>query len=274
MKRSLNRHSYRKSLQLFFFCFLTAIILFTGHIPVANALATESVMDGANLLQQQEIQQLTEKIQDVEHRHQVRIGIQTQKSLPGMSVGKAANNVLAHSYSDGRHGGIVLLLVMGTHDWYVSTDNEMRVRITDDTGFPYLTDQFLPDLSDGNYLQAFNTYVDTVDTMLTYYEKNGEAYDPTNEFDPLAMLIALAAAILIGWIVRAGLISTMSNVMHEPAADAYLVKDSVEITEQSDTYLYTTVTRVPKSKSSDSDSSSGSSSNDNDSDYGGGGGKF
>lgn len=52
---------------------------------------------------------------------------------------------------------------------------------------------------------------------------------------------------VLGWIgCRSFLIGQMSNVHSASGADDYLIRDSVDITEQTDTYLYTDVSRRPK----------------------------
>ena len=237
-----------------------------GSRTAQRDAAAVSVGDEAGLLTDAERARLSEKILRIEQKHGVRIGIQTRDSVQG-SAGKAANALLDANYSGGPNGGIVLLVVMGSRDWYISTDNAMRKRITDDAGYRYLSGQFLPDLGDGRYAAAFMAYVDTVDSMLSYYEQEGKPYDPANEFSWLALLIAAALAILGGISLRSMLIASMSNVRHASEASAYLVQDSVNLTESTDRFLFMNVTRVRKEKHSSSTSASDSS-------HGGGGGKF
>lgn len=53
----------------------------------------------------------------------------------------------------------------------VITDNNMRLRITDGEGYPYLEERFLEHLKDGNYYQAYSEYADGVDYLCAYYEE-------------------------------------------------------------------------------------------------------
>ena len=161
---------------------------------------------------------------------------------------------------------IVLVIAMGSRDWYISTDNNMRARITDEQGINGLKGLFLEDLSDGKYNTSFNAFVDGVDKYLTYYEQEGKPYDPADEFNMLAAILAAAVAAVGGFGFAYYLICGMSNVAPALEASAYLKKDTVDISQRQDRYLYTTVTRRKKSKSSDSSS--------RDSSHGGGGGKF
>ncbi|MBR2215668.1 MAG: TPM domain-containing protein [Selenomonadaceae bacterium] len=231
-----------------------------------------SVTDEAGLLSEGEKNSLTAAIQKVEKAHGVRIGIYTTKVLPqGYSPEKLANKLVDDYYSDAANGGMVLILAMKERDWHLSTNNPMRQRITDDAGFPYLRDSFLSQLSDGKYAGAFTTLVQKSDEMLTYYEKEGKPYDPASEFNILAAVAAVIIAALGGFMVRASMIASMSNVQAATEADTYLKRDSVNIKRSHDTYLFTNVTRTAKSKKS-SDSSSGDGGGGGS--HGGGGGKF
>ncbi len=53
----------------------------------------------------------------------------------------------------------------------------------------------------------------------------------------------------LGWFLcRSVLIGQMSNVHTASGADDYLNRDSIEMTEETDTYLYTDVTRRARSR--------------------------
>jgi uncharacterized protein len=105
--------------------------------------------------------------------------------------------------------------------------------------------------------------------MLTYYETEGEPYDPFIEFSMLSLLIAMGGAGLIAALVWSILIGQLNNVHPAIAADDYLLRDSIQLDERKDTFLYTNVSRVKKAKNQGSSSSGSSSSS-----CGGGGGKF
>jgi len=238
-----------------------------ANVPPTNAVP--SVVDNAGLLSNQQKRELMTRIEAVEKEHGVRIGVVTMKSLQGKDPKAVADEIVLRDYKNGTHGGIVLILAMESRDWYVSTDSRMRKMITDAEGFPHLRDQFLPDLKDGNYADAFMAYVNTADEMLTYYETEGEPYDPFIEFSMLSLLIAMGVAGLIAALVWSILIGQLNNVHPAIAADDYLLRDSIQLDERKDTFLYTNVSRVKKAKNQGSSSSGSSSSS-----CGGGGGKF
>ena len=156
----------------------------------------------------------------------------------------------------------------------VITDNNMRLRITDGEGYPYLEERFLEHLKDGNYYQAYSEYADGVDFLCGYYEENdGEPYSPFNEFSWASLIGGILLSGYLGYGFYGFLVSRMSNVAFKFEAGEYLDKASFNLTHSEDNFLYTSRT-VVKHKSKDDDSSSSSSSSYSDSDSGGGGGKY
>lgn len=236
-----------------------------------QSLEAARVVDEADLLTADEEKALDAKLAAVEQSHKVRILIGTMQDTGGAALGKVANNVVDQIPAD--NGTIVLLLSMKERDWYISTDNKMRVRITDGKGVEYLSGEFLPDLKEGKYAAAFTTFAATTDEMLTYYEKKGEPYDPANAFNLMALGIALACALILGGTIYYVLYEYEGNVRSAAEADAYLNHDSFQLTRSEDDFLYTTVTRRAKEKK-ESSSGSNVSSSSRDSSHGGGGGKF
>ena len=236
-----------------------------------QGIGADRVIDEAEILTDSEEKELDAKIATIEQSHKVRILIGTMKSTDGTPLGKIANNVVDQIPAD--NGTIVLLLSMKERDWYISTDNKMRARITDGKGVEYLSGEFLPDLKEGKYAAAFTTFAATTDEMLTYYEKKGEPYDPANAFNLMALGIALACALILGGTIYYVLYEYESNVRSAAEADAYLNHDSFRLTQDEDNFLYTTVTRRTKEKK-ESSSGSNVSTSSSDSSHGGGGGKF
>ncbi len=247
---------------------MTVLFAFFAFFFGSQAMAaTPSLMDGAGLLQKTEQQEISNALREVEKKHHVRIGVVTVKGVNG-DVGQFANQVLDRAYTDGKAGNLVLVLSMAERDWYISTDNTMRQKIIDGEGIDYLSESFLPSFGENKYAEGFKNFALRADEMLTYYEKEGEAYDPSAEFSPFALVVALILAALAGMGVRTGLIKSMSNVYPEPEASAYLDRDSFKLTDSDDTYLYTTVSRRRKPKNNNNGHSASDGS------HGGGGGKF
>ena len=261
--------------KLFWIAILILLPTFSiaGATPNPNAQSTlfRSVTDNAQLLSEDAKQSLSEKVQSLETKHGVRIGIITLKSARGQNIGAIADSLLDSYFSDAQNGSIALVIVMDTREWYISTEAQMKRRITNEVGIPFLQEQFVSSLSGGNYSAAFNSFLDAVDSLLNYYEQNDKPYDPSEGFNPMAAMIAVCIAIVIAGLFRSSLIAAMSNVHSANEASDYLDRNSVKITESRDTFLFTHVTRQAKNRGSSRPSGGGSSGGGG---HGGGGGSF
>ena len=249
-------------------CLLILTALFLPSFSSTAEEAVPSLFDGANLLNTDQAENLRKQIAVMENKHHVRIAVVTQKTLDGQRIGDAADRLADMYYSDGENGNIVLLIDMGSREYYVSTDSEMRKKITDETGMDEMRKAFTEELSSGNYEEAFNAYVSVTDRLLTYYEKEGKPYDPADVFSPMALLAGGVLAFLAALGIRGRLIDTMSNVKPVVSVSEFLEKDSFHLTSESDRYLYTNriVTPIPRPSQQSSQGSSGG--------HGGGGGRF
>ena len=244
---------------------LNCLILF--FVMLISSTAFAQVEDGAKLLNQSDLQQLNSKIEQIERKHGIQIGIVTEKTIQNQSPELAANSLLKSKFNGGSNGNIVLLIVMDTRKWQISTDSKMDQKITNEYGLPYIENNFLSKLSGQDYSGAFNAYVNDVDELLSYYQQNGEAYDPSKGFNPMAAVTALVISIFIGVMIRSSLIASMSNVRPAVEASEYLDKSSVQLTENRDTFLYMNVRRQPKNRGGSGGSHGGGGSS------GGGGGR-
>lgn len=254
--------------KIIMFCLLILTALFLPSFSSTAEEAVPSLFDGANLLNTDQAENLRKQIAVMENKHHVRIAVVTQKTLDGQRIGDAADRLADMYYSDGENGNIVLLIDMGSREYYVSTDSEMRKKITDETGMEEMRKAFTEKLSSGNYEGAFNAYVSVTDRLLTYYEKEGKPYDPADVFSPMALLAGGVLAFLAALGIRGRLIDTMSNVKPVVSVSEFLEKDSFHLTSESDRYLYTNriVTPIPRQSQQSSQGSSGG--------HGGGGGRF
>lgn len=251
---------------------LLALVAIFSLLSGIDAIAkTPSLVDDAKLLTKEEKKDIRDALEAVEEKYQVRVAIVTVKSTGGKETGTYANHVLDKAYTDGENGNMVLILAMDTRAAYISTDNAMRAKITDEAGIDYLFDGFHQQLKDDQYADAFLAYASRVDEMLDYYQTEGTPYDPDADIDfYMAFGLALIMALIFGFVVRYSLIASMSNVRRQTAADAYLVKNSFQLTDQKDTFLFMNITRTPKEK--DRDRGSGGSAADGS--HGGGGRHF
>ena len=242
-----------------------------------SGLGAVRVIDESDLLSDAEEQALDAKLAAYEAAHGIRILVGTVKNTHNQVLGKVANAVVDRIVDGGANGTIVLLLAPKERDFYISTDNKMRTRITDDSGIEYLADKFVPSLKENKYAEGFTAFASTVDEMVTYYEKEGKPFKPDAFLFTIVTLVgALIPALIVYWFILAHLSDSMLSVRSAHEADDYVERGSFRLTHRADIFLRTTESRETKYKETSSSSSSGSyiSTSSRDESHGGGGGKY
>ena len=255
---------------------LLASLLFavsTGFAASATALAGQqypSFVDGAALVKPVDKTNLLSNLRQIETKHGIRCAVLTVKSTQGMNIRDYAQAVQDKYFANAPKGSILMVISMDNRKWHITTDSTMRQKIIDDVVTGDLKNAFINDLKKGNYAAAFTKYGNKVDQLMTYYEKEGEAYDPSKEFSFGALGIGGIISLLIGGSVKKSMVDSMSNVTNAVEAGQYLKRDTFNLLHSNDRYLYTHTTVVPKAKSRSNDSSSSGGTGG----HGGGGGSF
>lgn len=260
-----------------FLCVSITIPAFAADDGFANEY--ERLIDSAGLMTEDEQTQLLDKLNEISVRQKMDITLITLNDSQGYdSVRDLADDTFVNNkYGYGTdRDGVLLLICMEERDWYIATHG-YGITVFTDAGIQYIGDEIKPDLSDGNYYDAFSRYADLCDEFITQANED-EPFDNDNlPSEPLSVIwipISVVIGFIIALIVVGVMKSKLKSVRFQPAANSYLKKDSLKITEKSDLFLYTTVTRTEKPK--DNDSSGGSSTHTSSSGdtFGGGGGKF
>ena len=261
---------------------LAVLLCLSAVLPVcaADGFVDEyyRANDSAGLLSYEEEQALNEKLDEISVRQKMDVTLITVDGLNGYSVSDYAEQV--YEYCNFGYGsdkdGVLLLISMEDRDWYMATHG-YGITVFTDAGIEYIGEQIKPDLSDGNYSEAFQTYADLCDSFITQ-AREGKPYDngnlPRKSLSSVWIFVSAGIGILLALIMVASMNAQLKTVRLQPTANRYVKNGSLKLTESRDMYLYHVVTRTPKPKeerrstgSSTHESSSGSS-------YGGGGGKF
>ena len=234
--------------------------------------ASPRLTDDAGLLTSVEFAALEEKLDEISQRQGVDIVIVTVDSTQGADPQDFADDWF--DYNDYAEDGILLLVSMEESDWHVSTTG-YGITVVTDAGLEYMSDKFVPLLSDGEYDEAFHTFADLCDEFITQ-ANTGDPYDSHNlPKEPFNVVINLIICLLIGLVVA--LIATgsmkreLKSVRKQQRADAYVTPGSLQLTNSRDLFLYDQVTRTERPKSTSGSSTHTSSSGTS---HGGGGGKF
>lgn len=258
-------------LMALFFCIAVVI-------PVSAESSLPRFWDEGGLLTEDEGKELKSKLDSISEKDKVDVAVAVVTSLEGKSVSVYADDFYdMNGYGYGaERDGILLLICLEDRDWYITTAGFGITAITD-AGLEYLSGQFLPDLSDGKYMEAFTTYADLCDEFIEQ-AKTGSPYDtgnlPKKPFRAgMNLLISLAAGLIAAFIVTGSMKGQLKTVRRKAAAGNYVKNGSMHLTENQDFFLYSHVDRQEKPR----DNQPGGSSTHTSSsgvEHGGGGGKF
>lgn len=232
-------------------------------LPASAADDLPRLVDLADLLTDDEESGLSDILDEISERQQLDVVVVTVDSLDGETVVAYADDFYdynGYGFGDGRDG-IMLLISMTERDWCMSTHGYGITAFTD-AGQAYISEQFVSDLSAGNYATAFTNFAHLCDDFITE-AKNGEPYDvdhlPDESFEPVwGLLVALAIAFIISLIATGIMRGQLKSVFSQSAADNYIKQGSMQLTKKNDLFLYKQISRTKKAESTSS-SSSGSS---------------
>ena len=236
---------------------LISLIIITAAVPT---LAMSSRLnDSANLLNSYEKSEILDLLNQVSNETGFDLVIVTTNDTNGKHIRDYADDY--YDYNGYGIDGLILLIDMGSRDWWISTSGEAINKFSDST-LDYIGEEVALYLSDGDYAQAFKEFM----SLSAHY-----IYAEDGEYDPIiTLLISLGVGFIIAWIYASSLKSQLKTVAAQQNASVYTVKDSLQISATNDTYLYRHISRVPKPKSNSTSTHTSSSGRS----HGGRGGSF
>lgn len=257
---------------------LTLSMIFTVILPV-SASEYYPLFDEPDLLTDSEENELIAKLENICSQKQMEVVVAAFETIGDYTPMEYADDFYdynGYGYGENRDG-LVLIIVMDTSDWWISTRGSAIDAFTD-AGIDYIGEQIVPYLSGGDYYGAFSRFVDQCAVFIDQ-ANTGDPYNthnlPKAPFDKgMAAVIALVAGLLIAAIYTASLKGQLKSVQAQRAAGNYVKNGSMNVTNSRDFFLYRHVDRTEKSSSSDSRSGSGTHTSSSGATHGGGGGKF
>lgn len=260
---------------------LLAGSVYGGQQEIPEQRQLSRLVDDADLLTSREERELEELLDEISERQQCDVAVVTVNSLKGKSAEAYADDFYDYNgYGMGTgDDGILLLVAMESRDWHITTYHFGAKALTD-AGISYISERFLPDLSDGDYANAFEIYAKLCDEFITQ-AKTGKAYDRGNMpkeklslvWIPIALGIGLVLALIITGLMR----MQLKSVRRQAMADGYMRPGSRELRVSRDIFLYRNVIRRERPRDNGSGGGGGGSSMHTSSSgrsHGGGGGKF
>ncbi len=274
-------------------CFCVTVPAFAVDVTAPTSEGEETTVDPgfaeayyrlqdlAKVFDGLEREELNEKLDEISYKHKLDITVCFTNSLEGKTIADYAEALFEkyeYGYSENKDG-VMLLISFENNDWYIATKG-YAIKAFTDTGIQYIGEKIKPDLADGYYYDVVDTYVAICDQFITD-AKNGNPYGGTTNTDtaeedksllppPMWILISIGVGVIVALIVVGSMRKKLKTVTMQSEANSYLRNGSLNITESNDIFLYSNVTKSPKSKNDNSNTHESSSGNT----YGGGGGKF
>ena len=206
---------------------------------------TYFLYDEADLLTDAQEAALEKKLADVSGTYNAQLVICTIASMEGADIDRYLDYLydnMGFGYGE-NHDGVLLLVCMDPREYRILSNGFAGVAIDGDA-IDAMGDAFVSDLSDGNYAVAFTEFAD----QCVYYLDGHLNGFPFNFGKNL--LISLVIGIAVGLIVAFILKSQLKTVRKQDQANVYVKQGSMNLTHQSDIYLYRTVSRTKKQSSS------------------------
>lgn len=258
------------------FIMISLVLLFVIPTGAANY---PRMWDEADLLSDTEERSLVTQLTNISEKHQVDVVIVTVESTGELLPMEYADDFFDYNgYGFGEsRDGVLLLVSMEDRDWWISTRGYGITAFTD-AGINYIGEQIVEYLGDDDYAGGFTRFAELADEFIAA-AKAGKPYDvgtlPKAPFNKgMALIIAVVVGLIVGKIYTGKMKAELNTVRSRSEAADYVKQGSLNVTENSDFFLYRHLDR--RVKESDSDKSGGSSTHTSSSgsSHGGGGGKF
>lgn len=228
-----------------------------ANTPEATANTTSGTVlldDKAGLLKGSEPQQLLETLEvDSSNSDCNIVVLTTNQGLSESAIQSYADNYYRTNVQDKTQSNfcITLTVDISSRKVDVGTYNPGSKRNLNDNAKDELREYVTSDLTDGNYYKAFTKYANKASDMAVSINEDGsrnKASFPWVKRIIISLVIGAILAVLICIIIRAQL----KSVAMKTNATDYVREGSLNITSQSDRFLYSNVTKTAKPKNNSS----------------------
>ncbi len=258
---------------------LLALFLLSSFAFTALAMPP-SVVDNAELLSEEEFNDLTEQLDKIREEYEMDVAVYTENEMSSYSAQASADDIYDYGgYGCGENDdGVLFYICMDTREYHFTTYSY------GDEVFNYyalgeIEDTVIEYLSSGDYYTAFAAYADICRELLDsaaqgsyveepdyiddgyyeedyYYDYDYDYDEVDSELSPVAAIsIAIVVSAIIALILTAVQMGKMKTAVKPPNAHNYIKSGGINLTSSRDIYLYSHVSKTAKPKNN---SSSGS----------------
>ena len=222
---------------------ITGDTSYSGRTDDVSAPDGQLIVDGAELLSDEEETALTNKASQLSDKNNCSFVIVTVPALNGKTATAYADDY--YDYHGYKPDGVLLLIALdngkGSRAWAISTSGSC-IKSFSESEQANVIDQIKPDLSSKNWYKAFDKYLSGVEYSISPHV--------AWYWIPLSIAIGFGIAILI----MLGFKAQLKSVKMQAGAREYVRQGSMVVTASRDTFLYHTITRTAKPKDNGSGS--------------------
>ena len=251
---------------------LNALIL--SAFLAVPVFAQNRVVDNAGILNAGEKQNLSNLISSLAARYNFDLVIVTERSIGGVNPELYADDYFddnGYGYGAGRDG-CILLQVTDSRDIVVSTSGS-GVNIMNAAAENKIFNDAIKHLRANNYYQAYYSYLTNWQEFLSLDAQGGRRFNFFYQYNAIILFIVWLIAAAAGFITVHTWKAGMNTAIGITQAASYVVPQSLTFSVKNDSFLYSTVSKVPRA-SSGSSSGGGPRVSSSGRSHGGGGRKY
>ena len=255
------------------FSCLVLLLITTSFVVTAYAdFQNPAIVDDAGYLMQSELASLSKELDKVREKYNFEVAIYTESDMTSGSAEASADDIYDYNgYGAGENDdGIMLYICSDTREYHFTTHGK-GLKYFNANGLAYLESKVVPYLSEDDYYEAFEIFIETTDELLQM-AKDGKPYNEkqySTKYLIGVIIAALLIPLLVAWILMKKKLKKMKTAVENDYAANYIKPGSMRINTSRDLFLYSRITKTekPKSNSGTHTSSSGRT-------HGGRGGSF
>ena len=240
------------------------VILFTLLVLLNpfNVFAqnTNFLNDFADLISDSDKDNIEQQLQNISSKYDISFVVVTSDNLQGRNDQEYADDFYDENYDN--EDGILILIDMENHNWYVSTIGKCVDHISD-YEIDYIYNDYVGEhLSEGNFEDGILAFIDGFEYYYKYddtadIEEYLNSNETVKEFGIENIIFSLIIAGIVTLIVGIVLKKQLKSVKPQRFAGNYVDRNSFVLTGYSDFFLGTHVSRTPIVRNDDRGSSGG-----------------
>lgn len=255
------------------FSCLVLLLITTSFVVTAYAdFQNPAIVDDAGYLMQSELASLSKELDEVREKYGFEVAIYTESDMTSSTAEASADDIYDYQgYGAGENDdGIMLYICSDTREYHFTTHGK-GLNYFNANGLAYLESKVVPHLSENDYYEAFEEYIETAEELLQM-ATDGKPYNEKQysmKYLFGVIIVCLIAPLLIAFLMMRKKLKKMKTAVENDYAANYIKPGSMNLTTSRDLFLYSRITKTerPKSSSGTHTSSSGRT-------HGGRGGSF